>query len=304
MSACNGRIQRIITMVYLFRLNRGTMLRAFYRVGSNDFSHIISLLLILLVTGVAAQEHLPVYPVYEENPCPFPSLETVTCGTLTVYEDRTTPDSQTIQLAVAVIAAQSPDPEPDPIIYLEGGPGGSALIAVEGLLNHPLRENRDLILFDQRGAGFSQPSLNCIEIESPNTGFQRSPIESCYLRLQRDGINLNRYTSADSAADVNDLRVAMGYEQVNLYGISYGARLALTVMRDYPDSVRAAVLDSVLPPEVNRYERSASDTLTALRYFFDQCAADTVCQQAYPSLEHDFYVLVAAFNDTPAVVPV
>ncbi len=235
---------------------------------------------------------------FEETDCFFPDLPDVTCGVLIVPEDRSNPDSFEIELAVAIIAAENGNPLPDPVIYLEGGPGGSALFAVQDYLEHPLRENRDLILFDQRGTGFSFPSLNCPEIEEDEVD---DPVLACYERLIDEGIDLDMYNSAASAADVNDLRIALGYEQVNLWGISYGTRLALTTIRDYPEGIRAVVIDSVYPPEVNSVEQGGLDSVAAFDAFFAACANDAACSAAYPNLQADFYALVDELNANPAV---
>ena len=235
-------------------------------------------------------------PYFEEVDCIFGEIEDVICGYLAVPESRADTDSPEIYLAVAIISARNGDPEPDPVIYLEGGPGGAALLAVENFLAHPLRENRELILFDQRGTGFSEPSLNCIEVE---LGEGDDPSAACYARLVDEGINLSAYNSAESAADISDLAFALGYDQVNLYGISYGTRLALTTMRDFPDVIRAVVIDSVFPPEVNADEQGPADLIGAFDYFFSACAEDAACSAAYPTLEEDFYAMIEAFNLEP-----
>jgi pimeloyl-ACP methyl ester carboxylesterase len=237
-------------------------------------------------------------PLFERDACPFPEATIdVGCGYLLVPEDRTDPGSAIIELAVAIIPAADGTPRPDPVIYLEGGPGGSALFAAEDFQTHPIRENRDVILLDQRGTGFSFPSLNCVELEVEEP--DDDALAACYERLLSEGIDLNAYNSAASAADVNDLRIALGHEEVNLWGISYGTRLALTVLRDHPESVRAVVLDSVYPPEVDSVESSAFDSLRAFAELFERCAEDLVCGSAYPTLESDFLTMVEAFGENP-----
>ncbi len=239
-------------------------------------------------------------PTFEPAACPFPTPADVSCGTLIVPEDRANPGGQQLKLAVAIIAAQNGSPLPDPIIYLEGGPGGSAFFALEDYLRHPLRQNRDLILLDQRGTGFSQPSLNCWEMEED--GGSVDALAACYTRLtQSEGLNLDHYDSAANAADVNDLRIALGYQQVNLWGISYGTRLALTVMRDHPEGLRAVVIDSVFPPEVDDAAETVRNTTEAFDAFFAACAADPQCSSAYPTLEADFYAMIDAYNFNPPV---
>jgi pimeloyl-ACP methyl ester carboxylesterase len=255
---------------------------------------ILALCLMALVP-VAAQGDLP---RFEEGPCLFPELDRVTCGTLFVPENRATGNNTPIELAVAILGAANGSPAADPVVYLEGGPGGASLLSVEEFLEHPININRDLILIDQRGAGFSQPSLNCWEMEE---GESDDPVGDCYNRLVSEGIDLSGYNSVENAADINDLIVTLGYDEVNLWGISYGTRLALTVMRNHPERIRSVVIDSVFPPEINGAELSAEDSIRAFAYFFTACANDATCSAAYPDLEETFYEMIARFNDDPPV---
>ncbi|MBX3080973.1 MAG: alpha/beta hydrolase [Anaerolineae bacterium] len=224
-------------------------------------------------------------------------------------EDRGDPASPTIRLHVAIIASLSAHPQPDPIVYLEGGPGGSAILGIEDWVDSPYLGDREVILFDQRGTGLSEPSLNCEEMEQAYIQVSDDPaktelaaVQACHDRLLNDGINLSAYTSAENAADLADLRVALGYPTWNVYGISYGTRLALTLMRDHPEGLRSVIIDSVYPPEVNAYEEEAANTQQAFSVLFDGCAAETACNAAYPNLKQTFYALIDTLNDTPAPV--
>jgi pimeloyl-ACP methyl ester carboxylesterase len=225
-----------------------------------------------------------------------------------------------IRLHLAIFRSFSSDPAPDPVVHLAGGPGSSSLAVAAYLFRQGLDsilERRDFIFFDQRGAGFSRPRLDCPEREAltsvllerglvaPESSQQIvRAFQDCRDRLVGEEIDLSSYDSAASAADVNDLRLALGYEQVNLYAVSYGTRLALTLVRDYPGIVRSAVLDSAYPLEVNLYTALAPNAERAFEVFFDLCAADPECQAAYPDLEGTFYQMVDELNTTPRLVPV
>jgi pimeloyl-ACP methyl ester carboxylesterase len=124
----------------------------------------------------------------------------------------------------------------------------------------------------------------------------------CRDRLIAEGIDLSAYHSAASAADLNDLRIALGYEKLNLYAVSYGTRLALTMMRDYPAAVRSAVLDSAYPLQVNPYISLVPNAERAFNVFFDRCAADATCSVSYPDLRTVFYELVDELNARPVWV--
>jgi len=126
----------------------------------------------------------------------------------------------------------------------------------------------------------------------------------CRDRLVGQGIDLSAYQSAASAVDLNDLRLTLGYEKLNLYAVSYGTRLALTLMRDHPEAVRSAVLDSVYPLQINLYTLLAPNAERAFDVFFARCAADASCNAAYPDLRGAFYRLADQLNTSPISLPV
>jgi pimeloyl-ACP methyl ester carboxylesterase len=136
------------------------------------------------------------------------------------------------------------------------------------------------------------------------TALYNDVLRKCRDRLRSQGASLAAYTTVASAADVKDVVEALGYKEVTLYGASYGTRLALVVMRDHPEIVRSAVLDSVLPIEVNYYETAAVKSDSALQLLFEACAADPSCREAYPDLEEVFYELVDELNQRPVLVEI
>ena len=246
----------------------------------------------------------------------------VTCGYLTVPEDRGKPDGRTIRLAVAIFKAANAAPGEPPLVWLEGGPGGASIEPMAKVLTGPegrivlpgrsLVADRDLVLFDQRGTGFSQPSLACPDLapfanpaadpapsRAAALAAQVTAVLACRDRLAAEGVDLAAYTSVENAADVNDLRVALGYDRVNLYGVSYGTRLALTVMRDFPQTVRSAVLDSAVPLQADLYADAFTSAQRAFDLLFRGCAADAACARAYPDLDAVFYALIARLNADP-----
>lgn len=253
----------------------------------------------LLAAPALAQDELPYAEVTDcwmELPDGLVEGENVDCGILYVPEDRADPNSATIELAFAILYASAEVVQPDPVIYLAGGPGGNAVAELEAWVDIPYIQDRDLILLDQRGTGYSFPSLNCPEIEEG----EDDATQACRDRLIADGVNLQAYNSAENAADVADLRVALGYDEWNLYGISYGTRLALTVMRDYPEGVRSVIIDSVYPPEVNSWEEYGQNTADVFTRLFQACADDAGCAASYPDLEGLFYATVDELNAQPA----
>lgn len=241
-------------------------------------------------------------PVFEPGACGFtlPAgrlASTVRCGQLVVPENRAVPDGRTVRLAVAVFKNPRGTTAPDPIVYLSGGPGGSALEFLQysyGPLFGGLEPSgRDVVIFDQRGVGVSQPALDC-ELTTGTT----ADWLACGERL-RGTADLGQYHTAWNAADVNDLRLALGYDRVNLWGGSYGTRLALDVMRDFPGGLRSVVLDAVFPPDVDLYVEGPANAQRAIDRLVATCAADAPCARAYPELDRSLISAVARLDAEP-----
>lgn len=237
-------------------------------------------------------------PYFEDNACPIAAMSDrgVRCGTLFVPENRQVEGSYVIELAVAILPSTAANPAPDPVIYLEGGPGGSALINWEDWMDSALRQRGDLILIDQRGTGYSSPTLDCVELNDLD---EDNPTAACRERLVNDGIDIAAYNSAENADDIADLIVALGLEEANLLGSSYGTRLALTVLRDRPERIRSAIIEAVYPPNVNGLDDQAIYGHQAFEKLFANCAADAACNAAYPNLRNVFYDTLAMLNESP-----
>ena len=275
---------------------------------------------VFLVTGNAfAQEPPPFEPEFNYSACPYglnvPSDVTLSCGLVTVLENRATLSGKTIDLYVARIRGPTPFLNNDPIIYLAGGPGGSATRSTQSFIDDArfLYTERDLILLDQRGIGGSKPRLECSEYRHASAELRHldlSPDEKLRRRVEglldcrktlatEQGIDVDTYNSASTAADVVDVASAMGYESFNLYGVSYGTVLALTLMRDFPDNIRSVVLDGVVPLQVNHFLSLFGNEAAALADLFRQCRADPVCSMRYPNLEETFWSAVDRYNADP-----
>lgn len=250
----------------------------------------------------------------------------VDCYYLTVEEQRSkgnpASSGRVIRLAVALFYPPGGASQPDPVIYLSGGPGVSVLKMLrwqfEAMSEPVFSTGRELVFFDQRGIGLSQPALDC-------TGYDRLVLDSLdrridgrevgeqeisdllleSLRTCRDELaevaDLTAYNSAASAADVDEIRRALGYQQVNLWGGSYGTRLALEVMRRYPDGLRSVVLDAVYPPDVDLYLEAPANFNRALERLFVACAGNAVCREAHPDLEQVFYDTARRLDAEPVL---
>jgi pimeloyl-ACP methyl ester carboxylesterase len=262
-------------------------------------------------------------PTFDETECWFEVFGDyeIDCGYVKVPESRNADladDTNEIEIAVARVRSLSNNPEPDPVIYLDGGPGGYSLISGDyyTVAFEDLLQDRDVILFDQRGVGFSEPNLQCSELtdllmEAMGETFTQEEAdeltaqayEDCRDRLQDDGANFLAYNSAESASDIRDILIALDYDQVNLLGVSYGTRLALTMMRDYPDWVRSSVLDAVYPPNALGQADIITNAQRAFETIFVACENDELCEERYPDLRNVFWDMIAELNDDPEIVP-
>lgn len=253
--------------------------------------------------------------------------EDVDCGYLTVREqrDEATSSGRLIRLAVAIFHPPGGATRPDPVIYLSGGPGGSALEVIRyqyEFFSAPVfAAGRDLVVFDQRGVGVSQPALDCPDfdegfaemLDREVNGRQVNEDEVMELLLKnllscRDELaqiaDLTAYNSAASADDVHDLTQALGWDKVNLWGGSYGTRLALEVMRRHPERLRSVVLDAVYPPDVDLYQLAPGNFNRALEKLFTSCAENPVCSREHPDLRQVFFSTVHSMNENPVLFEV
>jgi pimeloyl-ACP methyl ester carboxylesterase len=287
------------------------------------------LLIVAIVSGCGSNTPTPTkqgfQSHFEKAACPFRPAsgmtegKDVTCGFLVVQEDRTNPQSKTIKLAVGIFKPVKTPAQPDPVIFLQGGPGGGGLQDFGPYMDRDLRgqfaPNRDLILIDQRGTGFSQPSLACPEEfkQSEDTADQNisrdqgvqlevQVMQQCYNRLKQAGVNLDAYTTVNNAHDISELIPSLGYKEANIYGVSYGTRLALTVMHDFPQHVRSVILDSTVPTQLNLFTGLAKEYTRAFDVLFKGCASQLSCDLRYPNLKQTFYQLVDALNAKPITI--
>jgi pimeloyl-ACP methyl ester carboxylesterase len=257
---------------------------------------------------------------FEEAPCPFdvPKGAPVQCGFVVVPEDHNHPTGPTIRLAVAVLRDQTEEHQPDPVILLAGGPGEKTVANAPALapVLAPIHPNRDLIFFDQRGVGLSEPALECPEFlevqfdlldeEAPDAIVRANfdALMACRDRLVSEGYNLSAYNTVQNAADVNAIRTALGYDQVNLLGGSYGSLLAQATMRDHPEGIRSVVINSVLPLEKSFSVEASTTTANAVMRLLNACAADEACSSAYPDLQDVLFGVIERLNAEPIPITV
>lgn len=238
------------------------------------------------------------------------------CGWLVVPESRDRADADTVRLAVEIFRAEEPSGAP-PLVLLHGGPGGLGGIAPysAGVAMSPLLHHRDVIVYDQRGAGFSEPKL-CpaydsvaeaaypLRETSENEGQLTKARRACVAELERKGIDRLAYNTVANAADLIDLRRALGYASWDFHGASYGARLAQEAMVRDRASTRSVVLAS---PRGRGFPSQSEQPLSTQRAFesvFAACRLQPSCRQAFPTVDQDFYAVYTDMTRSPLRVPI
>lgn len=259
--------------------------------------------------GVTAPKVAPI-PTFRAVTCPA-DVKASKCGFVKVPLDHAQPGGPQIELFVAVQGVSDKVPvdkkAADPLFYLEGGPGGPSAPSV-GPLGQAF-QNREVVGIDQRGVGRSLPSLNCapltalmnrVDLETADVLplFQKA-MTQCAADLRGKGVKLEYFNTAQAALDVDTVRRALGYSQINLYGASYGTRLAQEVMRRAPEGLRAVVLDSVIPVTVDRVARTPLALQEGLQRVFAACKADQGCDTKYPDLERTYRDVLKKLDTQP-----
>lgn len=236
-----------------------------------------------------------------------PGVETqvdAECGTLTVLEDPSNPDGRKLSLNIAVVPAIKRSPQPDPLFILAGGPGQAATEVFPSLYSTLFRihEQREIVLVDQRGTGESNP-LRCIDLDDESLEEEQviSLLKECPGKLDAD---LRFYTTDIAMQDLDQVRAALGYDSINLYGVSYGTRAALVYLKMFPERVRSIVLDAVVDPGFVLYQDAAQDGQRALEAFFARCEADEACHSTFPGLRSEFDALLQRVETSPVNITI
>ncbi len=271
-------------------------------------THILPFVLLLLTLLQSAGSVAPVKSIKLE-PCDVPGLQTKgQCGTLEVFEDRATQKGRKIKLKILVLPALGAEQLRDPIFYLAGGPGSSAIEDASGVAQQfkTLNQHRDLVFLDQRGTGSSHP-LDCefYRKDDPQSAlgyyFPLDEVKKCREQLERDA-DLTLYTTPVAMDDLDEVRAELGYERINLVGGSYGTRAAMVYLRQHPDHVRAVILQGVSPTNHFMPYDFPQSTERALQGVVAECVADQTCNQAFPNLRAEVKAVLEKLLQGPVEV--
>lgn len=216
--------------------------------------------------------------------------EKVRCGTFEVFEDRNRKSGRKLALKIVVFPATGQEKKADPLFYIPGGPGSSATEDAPFVAREfaKIREHRDLVFVDQRGTGGSNP-LNCDFFEPSDVRsylgdyFPLEDVRKCREQLEPKA-DLKLYTTPIAMDDLEDVRAALGYDQINIIGGSYGTRAAQVYLKLHQTSVRAIILHGVSPTSQSMPRDFPQHTERALNGVMADCAADEACRAAFPNL--------------------
>ncbi len=241
-------------------------------------------------------------------------FDRASCGFLDVQE---TPQGRDLSLPVSIIAPLSPASEPKaPVIFAHGGPGGQIVKSTRQFAQHPMGRDRAIILFDQRASGRALPddcpdagreylAMLAEDLSPEQATLAQAAIEgACRDDIIAQGADLNGYGTRRTVADMETLREALGIDQWNVMGVSYGTTVALDYVRQHPDRTRALVLDSLYPPSFPPGGDTATRSyVRALEQLYTDCRRDVACRRAFPGLETSHLATLIALEREPLVLP-
>jgi pimeloyl-ACP methyl ester carboxylesterase len=261
----------------------------------------------LLIYASGCPKHRPTGGLAKLKPCRLDGIdEELLCGSLTVFENRQTRTGRTIDLNVVVLPAFDQKTKAEPLFDLAGGPGASSVEGA-GFYAGPGKEYRgrhDVVCVDQRGTGKS----NRLAIPRQKTPqyylSEMYPVE--YVREMRQALeksaDLTKYTTSIAMDDLDDVRAWLGYDRINLFGLSYGTRAALVYLRQHPEHVRSVILLAVAPTDLKMPLHHAESGARAMDLLLTECEKDSACHAAFPQIRDDWKNVLAQLEKQPARV--
>jgi pimeloyl-ACP methyl ester carboxylesterase len=265
---------------------------------------------------------------FQATPCPFANSHGGVCGYLITPLWHANPHGPTIKVAVAIYPPAGGILHADPVFFLGGGPGFPTLGSADGMAALKIGlTGRTVVELDQRGLAHSIPSLECpdltaLQFTQPDIALAGSAeeavlnyapgppldraleaVEKCRATLTSEGVDVTAFNSEESADDIEDLRKALGYDRIDLFGTSYGTRLALMVLRRHPGHIRAVILDGVFPPQKGA-KNTGEETAEAYKALFNYCAGLPACAAAHPRLEQQVINIAETLDAAPVTITV
>lgn len=242
--------------------------------------------------------------------------EDITWAALTVPENWDMPKKRKIQLAVSVLKSKSGNKDAEAVVFIQGGPGEKSVENLWSWLDHPLRETKDIVLFDIRGTGLSKPRL-CKELgedffkilakdQSAAEDEQQklAAVLDCKEDLINRGIDMDSYNSVSIAKDIHALKESLSYKKWHVYGVSYGTYMSQVYASMFPEDISSLILDSSISDIKEYYTNNTSNYMQSLSKVFEACKNDPDCNASYPNIEEVYYEVIADLEKNPLTVPV
>jgi pimeloyl-ACP methyl ester carboxylesterase len=259
-------------------------------------------------------------PRFEQHTCAVPNVDAglasrMRCGTVRVPRDYARPDGPSFALSVVVIRSEQKSELPDPVLYINGGPGEPITVYAAAQAKRPYAFGRDLVLIDQRGTGDSEPRI-CptmdrklldvtlslgVEGGVSAADARRAAFDACRREALSRGIDLSNFGTRVTADDFESVRRALNIARWNLYGESYGTDVAMTLAALYPATIQSMVLDSIYPPDAPRPLRATS-VAAARKAFFALCDNDPNCFAASGGLARAYDEAKAQLAREPLIL--
>lgn len=258
---------------------------------------------------------------FEKSESFFPNAEIlkeqkIDWGYLTVPENWDKPEKRKIKIAVAVLKNFSQNKNPNVVVFIQGGPGAANVANITTWLNHPLRENNDIVILDIRGTGLSEPRLcpelgnEFLQILAKNQSKAEDEKQKtaaamlCKQELLNKGVDIEAYNSLSVAKDLHALKQQLKYSKWNVYGVSYGTYMAQVYANAFPEDIKSLILDSVIDNITNYYTENTSNYMKSLLKVFEECKKNPNCNAQYPDLEAKYYETIAQLQKNPLTVEV
>ncbi len=242
--------------------------------------------------------------------------ENIVWGYLNVPENWDHPKGKKIKVAVSVVKSTSKKATRNAVVFIQGGPGAAGIQNMGYWIRHPLRKKNDIVLLDIRGTGFSEPRL-CPDLgkefmkilaknQSEEDDEKQKSIAalSCKQDILNKNIDVSGYHSFAVSKDLHELKKQLGYRIWNVYGVSYGTHMAQVYVSEYPDDIKALLLDSSISNIATYYTKNTSNYISSLSKVFEKCLSNNDCNKEYPNLENVYYKVIEDLEREPITVSV
>lgn len=280
-------------------------------------------------TGAALGQGMPatqgsVAAIDWQSPCPFhpDAVELqarLACGYLEVPERHERPTGPHVTLPFVVIRSANGPAQPDPVVFLHGGPGAAPLESantIERFAGHPFARDRDIILYNQRGSRMTAPALDCEALDESRAAYHVADLTleerdariaanvlACMEEMRGRGRDIDAYDAGANAADLRELRLALGIEKWNVLAVSYGTWMALAAAEIDRQGLRSLILDSVMSRNSDLFMAEGPRNFSlGLDRLIAACAADETCAAAFPDLAGRLRQLLASLEREPVVL--